>query len=96
MGIDGYTFEGNPVQVKQSDDVGRNVVDNFETALRRRGTKKGVIVAFSFGKGAYEEIARAKLQDGLEIEAVKVSDLIKNRRNNNRIGTLQVPSQKTL
>jgi site-specific DNA-methyltransferase (adenine-specific) len=34
MGIDGTTFEGIPIQVKQSDDVGRNVVDNFETAIR--------------------------------------------------------------
>lgn len=84
MGIDGYTFEGNPIQVKQSDDVGRNVVDNFETAMRRRGAKKGVIVAFSFGKGAYEEVARAKLHDGIEIDLVKIADLSRNRRNNNR------------
>jgi len=95
MGIDGYTFEGNPVQVKQSDDVGRNVVDNFETALRRRGAKKGVIVAFGFGKGAYEEIARAKLHDKLEIELVKVADLIRNRRNNHRNGTT-ISGQKNL
>ena len=77
MGIDGYTFEGNPVQVKQSDDVGRNVIDNFETAIRRMKANKGVIVAFSFGKGAYEEIARAKLHESLEIELLKVSDLLK-------------------
>jgi len=96
MGIDGYTFEGHPVQVKQSDDIGRNVVDNFETALRRRNAKKGVIVAFSFGKGAYEEIARAKLHDKLEIELVKVADLIKNRRNNNRYGALPQSVQRTL
>jgi len=96
MGIDGYTFEGHPVQVKQSDDIGRNVVDNFETALRRRGAKKGVIVAFSFGKGAYEEIARAKLHDKLEIELVKVADLIRNRRNNHRIGTISTSGQRTL
>lgn len=95
MGIDGYTFEGHPVQVKQSDDVGRNVVDNFETALRRKGAKKGVIVAFSFGKGAYEEIARAKLHDDLEIGLLKVVDLIKNRRNSHRNGT-QLSAQKTL
>lgn len=82
MGIDGYTFEGNPIQVKQSEDVGRNTVDNFETAMRRRGAKKSIIVAFSFGKGAYEEVARTKLQDGLEIHLIKVADLLKNQRNN--------------
>jgi len=79
MGIDGYNFEGNPIQVKQSDDIGRNVVDNFETAMRRINAKKGVIVAFSFGKGAYEEIARAKLQDGLEIKAIIIKELIESR-----------------
>jgi tRNA G10 N-methylase Trm11 len=52
MGIDGYTFEGNRIQVKQSDDVGRNVIDNFQTALRRANSKEGVVVAFSFGRGA--------------------------------------------
>ena len=35
MGIDGFTSDGIPIQVKQSERIGRNVVDNFETALRR-------------------------------------------------------------
>jgi len=43
--------------VKQSEDVGRNVIDNFETAIKRANKKRGIIVAFSFGKGAYEEVA---------------------------------------
>lgn len=82
MGIDGYTFEGYPIQVKQSDHVGRNVIDNFETAMRRKKAKKGVIVAFSFGKGANEEIARAKLYDGIEIRAITVKELIANKNRN--------------
>ena len=77
MGIDGFTFDLKPIQVKQSDNVGRNVVDNFETAMRRVNAKRGIIVAFSFGKGAYEEVARAKLQEGLEIELITVEELIK-------------------
>lgn len=95
MGIDGYTFEGHPVQVKQSDDIGRNVVDNFETAMRRRKATKGIIVAFSFGKGAYEEVARAKLQDGMEIQLVTLSELIRNRNNhrpNLRLSSAKPPS----
>lgn len=76
MGIDGWTFDGRPIQVKQSERVGRNVVDNFETALRRVGKDKGVIVAFSFSKGAYEEVARAKMHDELEIELEEVGDLV--------------------
>jgi hypothetical protein len=80
IGIDGFTFEGHPLQVKQSDDIGRNVVDNFETAIRRRKAKKGIIVAFSFGKGAYEEIARVKLEEGLEITPLTVKELLANGR----------------
>jgi len=80
MGIDGYTFEGYPIQVKQSKNIGRNVVDNFETAMRRKKARKGVIVAFSFGRGANEEIARAKLHDNLDIKAITVKDLLVNRK----------------
>jgi DNA modification methylase len=79
MGIDGTTFEGIPIQVKQSDDIGRNVIDNFETAMRRKRKEKGIIVAFSFGKGAYEEIARAKLHENLDIKALPIRELLKKQ-----------------
>jgi hypothetical protein len=80
MGIDGLSFINHyPIQVKQSESVGRNVVDNFETSLRRYyKTKKemfGYIVAFSFTKGAHEEVARVK-SEGMKIELVKVQDII--------------------
>jgi DNA modification methylase len=76
MGIDGYSFmQRLPVQIKRSDRVGRNVVDNFQTAVRRNGSHGGYIVAFSFGRGAYEEAARAK-SDGLEITLVTVKTLL--------------------
>lgn len=84
MGIDGYTFEGTPIQVKQSDKIGRNVIDNFETAIRRKKATKGVIVAFSFGKGANEEIARAKLYDGIDVKAITIQELIKSRNRNSQ------------
>jgi DNA modification methylase len=76
MGIDGYSLDGTPIQVKQSDDIGRNVIDNFETAIQRHGKKKGVIVAFSFGRGAYEEVARVKQDQGIEIILRTTQDLI--------------------
>lgn len=76
MGIDGYCLDGRGLQVKQSEGVGRNVIDNFETALKRAKKTRGVIVALSFGKGAHEEVARAKNQDGIEIELKTVEDLI--------------------
>ncbi len=82
MGIDGLSFMNHlPIQVKQSESVGRNVVDNFETALRRyyKATSKkemaGYIVGFSFTKGTYEEVARAK-KEGIKIELIKVQDIL--------------------
>jgi len=78
MGIDGYTFlDYNPVQVKQSERVGRNVVDNFETAVRREGKTAGYIIAFSFTKGAHEEAARTQQEDGLDIKLVSVNEIDK-------------------
>jgi DNA modification methylase len=77
MGIDGFSFMvHDPIQVKQSEHVGRNVVDNFETAIERAGKTKGYIIAFSFTRGAYEEAARAKAEGRGEIKLVKVADLI--------------------
>ncbi|MBL7083428.1 MAG: restriction endonuclease [Candidatus Aminicenantes bacterium] len=80
MGIDGYydkTIFTDPtgIQVKQSEKVGRNVVDNFETALKRGEYEKGFIVAFSFTRGAHEEVARVKGK-GLDIKLVRVEDLL--------------------
>ena len=80
FGVDGYSFMlHEPIQVKQSIGIGRNVVDNFETAVKRVGHVKGYIVAFSFGRGAYEETARAKTEAGLDIRLVKVSDLLADK-----------------
>jgi hypothetical protein len=50
-------------------------VDNFETAIRRSGNQRGYIIAFSFGRGAHEEAARAK-SEGLEIALIEISSLI--------------------
>ena len=77
MGIDGFAFmTHDPIQVKQSQHVGRNVVDNFETALRREGRDHGYIVAFSFTKNAHEEVARARWEDHLDIELVTVAEML--------------------
>jgi DNA modification methylase len=77
MGIDGYLFDGSPIQVKQSESVGRNVIDNFGAAIRRAKKTKGVIIALSFGRGAYEEVARLKNADGVEIELKTVEDIMR-------------------
>jgi len=80
MGIDGWVELDVPTQVKQSEKVGRNVIDKFETAIRRYGKKKGVIVAFSFTRDAYDEVARVKLlneMSRLEIKLKTVEEILK-------------------
>lgn len=87
MGIDGKLPDNTPIQVKRSDGIGRNVVDNFYSAIRRydkatmernqaNGTPIGIIVAFSFSKGAIEDVGRIKNDDNLIIELRKVEDIV--------------------
>jgi hypothetical protein len=77
MGIDGFSFfHRYPIQVKQSNRVGRNVIDNFQTAIRRNGDTAGYVVAFSFTKGAREEVARARAVERLDIKLVTVANLL--------------------
>jgi DNA modification methylase len=75
-GIDGYYLGEVPIQIKKQDRVGRNTVDNFETALRRKGKDKGCIIGFSFTSNAHEEVARAK-DDEFDIRLVEVKELIR-------------------
>ncbi|MEY3219965.1 MAG: hypothetical protein RIT27_1322 [Pseudomonadota bacterium] len=87
FGIDGKTKDGIPIQVKRSDNIGRNVIDNFQSACKRFDSKLfeknqiekkpiGILIAFSFGRGAIEEIARLKNHDDLIIELKKVEDIV--------------------
>lgn len=87
LGIDGRTVESVPIQVKRSDNIGRNVVDNFLSAVQRydqrlfeqnKGENKavGVIIAFSFGKGAIQEVARLKNEVGVIIKLVTVEEIV--------------------
>ena len=83
-GLDGHVekslySENAGIQVKQSEKVGRNVVDNFETALQRKDYRKGYVVGFSFTKGAREEVARVKEKSGLYIKLIKVEDILKRK-----------------
>jgi len=87
LGIDGRTREGVPIQVKRSDNIGRNVIDNFVSACKRydkavfetnlqAGEPVGVIIAFSFGKGAIQEVARLKNEENLNVRLVTVEEII--------------------
>ena len=86
FGIDGQKNK-IPIQVKRSDNVGRNVVDNFTAAIRRfdksrfekskrEQTTAGYIIAFSFGKGAVQEVARLKNEEQVILDLTLVSDIV--------------------
>ena len=78
MGIDGTLFDGTPIQVKQSEKVGRNVVDNFQSAIRRVRKDKGIIVAHSFTRGTKNEVARLSLDEDIHIKLVTTEELLKH------------------
>lgn len=80
MGIDGFSFlENNPIQVKQSERVGRPTVDQFVGVLQREKAKKGTLIALSFSKGTYEEAARAKRENGIHIELLTAQEILDNK-----------------
>jgi DNA modification methylase len=86
-GLDGRMSDGTPIQVKRSDNIGRNVIDNFKSALERYDKKLfeknvaarkpvGCIIAFSFGKGAIEEAARLKNRENMIVELKRVDEIV--------------------
>jgi len=87
FGLDGKMPDNTPIQVKRSDNIGRNVVDNFFAAIQRSDKKLfdknkenkkpvGYIIAFSFGKGAVQEVARLKLEENIIIKLVNVEEIV--------------------
>jgi DNA modification methylase len=87
LGIDGRTDSGTPIQVKRSDNVGRNVIDNFFSAIQRcdktvyernkaENKPVGIIITFSFNKGVVNEVARLKNTENIVIELLTVESIV--------------------
>jgi hypothetical protein len=87
QGVDGKTNDGTPIQVKQSKNIGVNVVKNFSVSAKQYNKmlfeknlseKKpvGYIIAFSFGRGAVEEAARLKNSENIIIKLVSVEEIV--------------------
>ena len=87
LGIDGRTKENQAIQVKRSDNIGREVIDKFKSACERfdktsfekhKAEQKpvGFIIAFSFGKGAVQEIGRLKNEENIIIKLVTVEEIV--------------------
>ena len=79
FGIDGRIIDkiNKLIQVKRSDNIGRNIVDNFTAALARENITHGIICAFSFGSGAEKEVARLRAETDINIELKPIDKIIK-------------------
>ncbi|MCC6660315.1 MAG: restriction endonuclease [Phycisphaerales bacterium] len=91
MGIDGRIFpvgtkpsdqndmfagDWFPVQVKQSERVGRPEIDAFEAVMTREDRQKGFVVAFSFTEGAEAECAAFHRKTGRLIKILTVQEIL--------------------
>ena len=79
IGIDAYTAEGHPIQIRQSDNIDRNAIENFASVMGRIKAKNGVIIAFSFADDSIRGIVRARMNYRVEIKKVTVKELIERR-----------------
>lgn len=75
-GIDCWTFDMTPVQVKQSEKVGNPVIRLFAQDIRDVDRTKGIVVALSYSAGAYTEVDHIKAKYGIDIELKTVADLV--------------------
>lgn len=71
--IDGVAL---PIQVKKMNSVGRPLIQNFVGYLMQHKQSKGFFIAFDFAKSAYECVAEVKQNADIEIELVKVEDIV--------------------
>jgi site-specific DNA-methyltransferase (adenine-specific) len=87
FGLDGKMPDGTPIQAKRSDNIGRNIIDNFLSAAKRADkhlynknikAKKpvGYVIAFSFAKGVFEEIGRLKNSENIIIQLIRVDEIV--------------------
>jgi hypothetical protein len=65
-----------PVQVKQTDKVGRPDVDKFEAVMTREDRHRGFIVGFGFTIDAEREVRRFNQKENREIVLLTVGDLL--------------------
>jgi DNA modification methylase len=65
-----------PIQVKQTDKVGRPDIDAFETAMQRAKRKLGYFVGFEFSRDALFEIDRFRRTTGCKIKPLTVREIL--------------------
>ena len=78
-GIHGYTRQGEPISINQTDNVGLNVIDPFAMQLAKRRARSGVIVAFSFSGDAIRAKIRARRSYGMDLQTMTVEEIMYTR-----------------
>jgi DNA modification methylase len=65
-----------PIQVKQTDKVGRPDIDSFEAMMMREDCDKGFFVGFDFSSDALTEINKFFKRTGKVIQALTVREIL--------------------
>lgn len=91
MGIDGRIFpvgtkpddqhsmfagDWFPIQVKQTEKVGRPDVDQFEAVMEREDRQRGFFVAFGYSSDAEQEVAQFHKRTGRIIKLITVQEIL--------------------
>jgi DNA modification methylase len=71
-----FMDEWYPIQVKQTDKVGRPDIDAFETAMQRAERTLGYFVGFDFSGDALFKIDRFRRKEGREIKPLTVREIL--------------------
>jgi len=65
-----------PVQVKQTEKVGRPDIDAFEAVMTREDRQRGFFVAFGFTSDAESECAAFHKKTGRIIKLINVQEIL--------------------
>jgi len=65
-----------PIQVKQTDKIGRPEIDSFEAAMMRSKRKKGFVVGFDFTGDALREIDQFFRREHIVIVPLTVREIL--------------------
>jgi hypothetical protein len=65
-----------PIQVKQTDKVGRPDIDSFKAVMERENRQRGYFVAFGYSRDAEQECAGFHKRSGRFIKLLTVQEIL--------------------
>jgi hypothetical protein len=78
IGVNGFTQGGQPLLIKQSDNVSLPEVEGFVKVLVKGKAQKGTVVAFGFDKDAIEAKITA-MDNEIELQLLPIYELLNKR-----------------